>query len=35
MAILDGTEPDGMSISQLMGGVPERWEEQGARLPSD
>lgn len=28
-AILDGTEPDGLSISQLMQGVPERWEGQG------
>ena len=27
-AILDGTEPDGLSISQLMRGVPEKWEEQ-------
>ena len=29
-AILDGTEPSGLSISQLMAGVPERWEEQAA-----
>ena len=29
-AILDGTEPSGLSITQLLGGVPERWEEQGA-----
>ena len=28
-AILGGTEPDGLSISQLMEGVPEGWEEQG------
>ena len=28
-AILDGTEPDGLSVTQLMAGVPERWEEQG------
>ena len=27
-AILDGNEPDGMSISQLMRGVPEKWEDQ-------
>ena len=26
-AILNGTEPSGVSISQLMAGVPERWEE--------
>jgi len=31
-AILDGNEPDGMSISQLMGGVPARWEEQANSL---
>jgi len=30
-AILDGTEPDGLSISQLMGGVPVLWDEQGSR----
>ena len=29
-AILDGTEPDGLSLTQLVGGVPNRWEEQGA-----
>ena len=29
-AILGGSEPDGLSISRLMEGVPERWEEQGA-----
>jgi len=27
-AILDGTEPEGLSISRLMGGVPALWEEQ-------
>ena len=27
-AILEGREPSGLSISQLMAGVPERWEEQ-------
>jgi len=30
-AILDGTEPDGLSLAQLMEGVPESWEEQGAQ----
>ena len=28
-AILDGSEPSGLSITKLMEGVPERWEEQG------
>ena len=28
-AILDGSEPSGLSITQLIKGVPERWEEQG------
>jgi hypothetical protein len=32
-AILDGTEPDGLSISQLMEGVSERWEEKTGPLP--
>jgi hypothetical protein len=27
-AILDGTEPDGLSLQQLVEGVPVRWEEQ-------
>jgi len=27
-AIFDGTEPDGLSLTQLVGGVPDRWEEQ-------
>ena len=31
---LDGTEPDGLSISRLMDGVPERWEEQGGTVSS-
>ena len=30
-AILDGSEPSGLSLSQLVGGVPQRWEEQGAK----
>jgi len=30
-AILDGTEPEGLSLAQLMDGVPERWEEQERR----
>ena len=34
-AILAGTEPSGLSISQLMAGVPERWEEQATGRPSD
>lgn len=29
-AILEGTEPEGLSISRLMRGVPARWEEQTA-----
>ena len=33
-AIIDGTEPSGLSISQLMKGVPERWEEP-TPLPFD
>ena len=28
--ILDGIEPSGLSSSQLMQGVPEKWEEQVA-----
>ena len=28
-AILNGCEPDGLSLTQLASGVPERWEEQG------
>jgi len=27
-AIFDGSEPSGLSLTQLVGGVPERWEEQ-------
>ena len=33
-AILVGTEPSGLSISQLMGGVPERWDEQSGAVSS-
>ena len=32
-AILDGSEPDGLSLTQLMAGVPERWEEQTGIIP--
>jgi hypothetical protein len=28
-AILDGTEPDGLSLNRLIAGVPVRWEEEG------
>jgi site-specific DNA recombinase len=30
-AILAGEEPDGLSVRGLKGGVPARWDEQGAR----
>jgi hypothetical protein len=32
-AILDGSEPSGLSLTQLMAGVPEMWEEQAAVVP--
>lgn len=28
-AILDGSEPDGLSLNWLIVGLPARWEEQG------
>ena len=33
--ILDGTEPEEVSLRDLLKGVPMRWEEQLAGLPSD
>jgi hypothetical protein len=33
-AILAGTEADGLSLTQLVAGVPERWEVQTAGLPA-
>jgi hypothetical protein len=29
-AVLDGTEPDGLSLNRRIAGVPVRWEEQVA-----